>query len=492
MSFRVNTNIMAMNAIHNLNLTNNAMQSSLLKLSTGLRINSAADDAAGMMIANSLRSQSNALGQAIKNANDGIGIMRIADSAMDEQIKILDTIKQKATQSAQDGQSLDSRKALQADIVRLMQELDNIAGTTSYNGMNLLSGQFTNKEFQIGAYSNQTVNASIGSTHSNSIGNTRFETTTTISASSVEALTFSVANTRYTLESVKISTSSGTGIGVLAETINKNTDMLGGIRASYSVVTTGSTSINSGTISGLTINGVSIGDVTISDANDHKGELIDAINQHSLKTGVVASIDLRGNLELTSNDGRAIEISGTNLSNLTGIGGVNDKDFNAGRLTLTRIGGADIIVSSSGALNDNLNQMQTSVNLRDINSKFDANQASAMGFYANANVLDKSNGSGVTTFAGAQATMLIADSAMKRLESIRSGIGSAQNQLQSTINNISVTQVNLQAAESRIRDLDFAAESANFTKLNILAQSGLYALSQANAVQKYVLKLLQQ
>ncbi|MBZ7986487.1 flagellin B, partial [Campylobacter sp. Cr9] len=160
----------------NASMNNRAIDSSLSKLNSGFRINSAADDASGMAIADSLRSQASSLGKAIMNANDAIGIIQTADKAMDEQIKILETIKNKAIQSAQDGQTTETRKALQADISRLMEELDNIGNTTSFNGQKLLSGTFSNKEFQIGAYSNETVKASIGATTSDKIGLTRFET----------------------------------------------------------------------------------------------------------------------------------------------------------------------------------------------------------------------------------------------------------------------------------------------------------------------------
>ncbi|RAZ27870.1 flagellin N-terminal helical domain-containing protein, partial [Campylobacter hyointestinalis] len=177
MGFRINTNIGAMNAHANSVITNRNLDSSLGKLSSGLRIQSAADDASGMSIADSLRAQANGLGQAIKNGNDAIGIVQTADKAMDEQIKILDTIKTKAIQAAQDGQNADSRRALQNDISRLLEELDNIAKTTSFNGQKLLNGNFSNKEFQIGAYSNETVKVNIGSTESGKIGYTRFETT---------------------------------------------------------------------------------------------------------------------------------------------------------------------------------------------------------------------------------------------------------------------------------------------------------------------------
>jgi len=502
MGFTINTNIAAMNAHNSAMLNNREIDSSLSKLSSGLRINTAADDASGLSIADSLRTQASSLGQAIANANDGISIIQIADKAMDEQTKILDTIKTKATQAAQDGQSADSRKALQADITKLMDELDNIAGTTSYNGQNLLSGQFTNKEFQIGAYSNQSVKASIGATSSDKIGNARFETTATITASSVASLTFTNVDgtNSVTLESVIISTSAGTGLGVLAETINKNSEILGGVQASFQVVSTGSTHVTTGTISGLTINGTNIGNIKVADENDSKGVLVAAINNFSADTGVTAAIDSRGNLSLTSADGRAIQISGTNLTTVTGIG-TSGKDFNAGRLTLTRTGAADIIISASGAGNTASTGLQKAIagsaeatsSLRDIKGATTADIASAMGFNANANTINitADKGAGVTTLKGAMAVMKIADAAIKALDAVRSNLGSVQNQLTSTVNNISVTQVNVKAAESQIRDVDFASESANFSKHNILAQSGSYAMSQANAVQQNVLKLLQ-
>ena len=497
MSFRINTNVSAMNA-HASSLANNRnLSSSLAKLSSGLRINTAADDASGMAIADSLRSQASALGQAINNVNDGIGIMQVADKAMDEQIKILDTIKVKATQAAQDGQTAQSRAALQADIKRLMESLDNIAQTTSFNGQSLLSGSFTNKEFQVGAYSNQSLKASIGATSSDKIGNARFETTATLTGAGVATLTFeNIGGTqKYTLESVIISSSAGTGMGVLAETINKNSNLLDGIKASYQVVTTGTDSIATGAITNLTINGVTIGNIEVEDANDSNGVLVAAINQYKDSTGVEASVDSRGRLELTSRDGRAIQISGTNLDTVTKIG--SNQSFNAGRLTLTRIGAADIIVSAGTFANLNsaiISSAEATSNLRDMGGLIDKDIASAMGFFANKNVVGISanyQAAGVSTLKGAMAVMTIADSAIQRLDQVRSDMGSVQNQMVSTLNNITVTQVNVKAAESQIRDVDFAAESANFSKFNILAQSGSYAMSQANAVQQNVLRLLQ-
>jgi flagellin len=513
MGFRINTNVAALNA-HSIGVANNrALNSSLEKLSSGLRINKAADDASGMAIADSLRSQSSALSQAIKNANDGIGIIQTADKAMDEQIKILDTIKTKATQAAQDGQTTETRKALQQDIIRLMEELDNIAGTTSFNGQQLLSGRFTNKEFQIGAYSNTTIKASIGATSSDKIGSTRFESgdadVIKVSSGSLVLqqvqLTFKTPNgvDDVKLESVTISTSAGTGIGVLAETINKNSNATG-VRASWQVQGTGTYPVSAGTIKSLTINGVTIGDITVQ-KNDKNGNLVNAINAVKDRTGVEASIDERGRLNIRSIDGRAINIrASSSAQSILGQGDFNTvttadaTDVIVGRLTLVRLDARDIKVSGSNlsaiGMKSGQSVAEKTINLRTIKGSFTADQTSAIGANPNKQIASANSnglGAGVTTLRGAMAVMDLAESAQKMLDKIRSDLGSVQNQLTVTINNISVTQVNVKSAESQIRDVDFAAESANFQKHNLLAQSGSYAMSQANAVQQNVMKLLQ-
>ncbi|EAJ9818932.1 flagellin A [Campylobacter jejuni] len=572
MGFRINTNIGALNAHANSVVNARELDKSLSRLSSGLRINSAADDASGMAIADSLRSQAATLGQAINNGNDAIGILQTADKAMDEQLKILDTIKTKATQAAQDGQSLKTRTMLQADINRLMEELDNIANTTSFNGKQLLSGNFINQEFQIGASSNQTIKATIGATQSSKIGLTRFETGGRISSSGEVQFTLKNYNgiDDFQFQKVVISTSVGTGLGALAEEINKSADKTG-VRATFTVETRGIAAVRAGTTSDdFAINGVTIGQVAYEDG-DGNGALVAAINSVKDTTGVEASIDANGQLLLTSREGRGIKIDG----NIGGGAFINaDMKENYGRLSLVKNDGKDILISGSNLSSAGFGATQfisqASVSLRESKGRFDANIADAMGFgsankgvvlggyssvsaymssagsgfssgsgysvgsgknystgFANAiaisaasqlsKVYNVSAGSGfssgstlsqfatmkttafgvkdetagVTTLKGAMAVMDIAETATTNLDQIRADIGSVQNQLQVTINNITVTQVNVKAAESTIRDVDFAAESANFSKYNILAQSGSYAMSQANAVQQNVLKLLQ-
>ncbi|ELP0237751.1 flagellin A [Campylobacter jejuni] len=572
MGFRINTNIGALNAHANSVVNARELDKSLSRLSSGLRINSAADDASGMAIADSLRSQAATLGQAINNGNDAIGILQTADKAMDEQLKILDTIKTKATQAAQDGQSLKTRTMLQADINRLMEELDNIANTTSFNGKQLLSGNFINQEFQIGASSNQTIKATIGATQSSKIGLTRFETGGRISSSGEVQFTLKNYNgiDDFQFQKVVISTSVGTGLGALAEEINKSADKTG-VRATFTVETRGIAAVRAGTTSDtFAINGVTIGQVAYEDG-DGNGALVAAINSVKDTTGVEASIDANGQLLLTSREGRGIKIDG----NIGGGAFINaDMKENYGRLSLVKNDGKDILISGSNLSSAGFGATQfisqASVSLRESKGRFDANIADAMGFnsankgnilggYSSVSVYMSSTGSGfssgsgysvgsgknystsftnaiaisaasqlstvynvsagsgfssgstlsqfatmkttafgvkdetagVTTLKGAMAVMDIAETAITNLDQIRADIGSVQNQLQVTINNITVTQVNVKAAESTIRDVDFAAESANFSKYNILAQSGSYAMSQANAVQQNVLKLLQ-
>ncbi len=519
MGFIVNTNTTAMIATTQSNLNSRGLTSSLERLSSGLKINRAADNASGLAIADSLRSQANSLKQSLNNANEAVGIIQIADKAMSEQVAIVDTIKTKATQAAQDGQSTSSRKAIQSDIRLLMNQLDNIAGNTSYNGKQLLSGNFVNKEFQIGAYSRNVVKASIEATSTDKLGHVRAETTAINKITEgTSKLTFEgthIPNNSMTLESVEIGYKAGQGVGNLAEVINKNSSVLG-VRASYKVEALGSKAIEDGSsVKNLKINDIEFGNLTDVKANDADGRLVATINEAKDETGVFAAIDERGRLKLTSIDGRGIKVesdanaNGKSFEDDFGIKG--DGTFYGGRLTLVTNGAIDIRVTdmAGGALETAMNNgamTEANFNLRGTLNGFSSLQADAMGAFANENHLlyedstvfgnnlpdDNSPiGAGVTSLEGAMAVMDIADSAIKQLDLIRSGLGSAQNELEAAISNISVTQTNVKASESIIRDVDFAEESANFSKMNILVQSGSYALTQANAVQQNILKLLQ-
>ena len=590
MGFKINTNVAALNA-HRSSVQNNVnLDNSLAKLSSGLRINKAADDASGMAIANSLRAQANGLGQAINNANDGIAVVQTADGALEEYTNIINIIRTKSIQAASDGQNSDSRAAIQADINRLIEVADSIANTTQFNGQKLLDGTFTNKAFHIGAYANETVDLSVDSVRVGDVGAVNTAKSNGSIASSLLGTangvqvdsqtgayklnsTLSINGQDVTATLNKSNANSLLDASSIAAAISDSTD----VHAVATNTVKGSTAVGAGTIAGdttdyLKINGIDIGTVTVT-ARDGTKALSVAINSISDLTGVTATVDDTGVLSLTSKDGSNISIdaSGTGLGltgladsktevtsavngainsaqtaaltlsageliingvdmagtyGLTGsagsarealeaaikaIDGLADSTIaNDGTITLRNNTGIDINVAANGAQVDfgagnegifNSANKGTITMYSNETIKVDTTDPQGnvnddiLGF--DKSVLRVSAGSDrldtidVTSRRSAELAILISDSALRQLDATRSDLGSVQNQLASTVRNISVTQVNVKSAESGIRDVDFAAESAAFSKFNILAQSGSYAMSQANAVQQNVLRLLQ-
>ena len=382
MGFRINTNVAALNAHRNSLMNNQALNQNLTRLSSGLRINKAADDASGLAIADSLNSQATGLGQAISNANDGINVVQTADGALDEYTKIINTVRTKSIQAASDGQNADSRKAIQKDIGRLLQEAQNIASTTSFNGQTLLNGGFHNKSFHIGAYSGQTVNIDIKDTQIAKVSNFALEDgTTAVSAGGTNAHTIAVSV-------------AGTAVSVTVTDVTSNTSL------------------------------------------QNAQAIVDAFNAAAQSKGVTVNA-------------RAIETT-------AGTGNYTIRLDSGDKFTTNTTGGVGLTTGDQDT-----------------------------GLTNNLGTVD------VTTKAGAEKAIITSGYALRDVDKIRSDIGSVQNQLESTVRNISITQVNVTAAKSTIMDVDFAAESASFAKHNILAQSGSYAMSQANAVQQNVLRLLQ-
>ena len=379
------------------------------------------------------------------------------------------------------------------------------------------------RSFQIGAYSNETAKVSIGATNSNTIGHTRFETIcNTIHSlmSECSGITVKLSGIDgypggYTFEKIPMEVVKSEGYKAVAEMMNGVSDKTG-IRVKVNNTQIMSGTVASGVVHGLQINGVTIGDIALK-ANDSDAVLVGAINAKKDETGVEASIE-NGHLVLASKDGRAIQVkAATAAGNFSLLGTASllasgQGQIYLGQLTFIRQDARDIkigidgisIVSGftageamiSGAVSASKAYNQASVNLKYMNSgTISATMAKAMGYFhgdaSKAGVDFSDKNGGVNTYGGAQAMVDVAESARKALDRIRADLGSVQNQLIATLNNITVTQVNVKSAESQIRDVDFASESANFSKHNILAQSGSYAMSQANAVQQNILKLLQ-
>ncbi|MBF0211519.1 MAG: hypothetical protein HQK68_11620, partial [Desulfamplus sp.] len=346
MALTINTNVAALNAHMNMKKNDNALSGSLERLSTGMRINKAADDASGMAIADSLKAQGLGLGQAIRNANDGINIVQTADGALDEAIKITNTIKTKAIQAAQDGQTFESRKIIQEDINKLLEEVDLLASSTSFNGKKLLSGEFTNKSFQVGASSGEVAKISIGSAETAKTGHV---TTSNMKINNEGTLGLTIhsntENKDYNLQAVdmKFNNSAENGAGALAAVINKMSDQLG-ITAQAVVETESRGSIKAGEIQqGFKINGVDIGAVSVQ-ANDTDGALAKAINTKSDQTGVTASVDSNGKLTLNAADGRGIKLEG----DVRGVMTKSAAEMSTfGELKLTQFGSNSLLIKDS-------------------------------------------------------------------------------------------------------------------------------------------------
>jgi len=289
MALRINTNVAALNAHKILIKTDGAVSNSLERLSSGLRINKAADDSSGMLIADSLKSQSMSLGQAIKNASDSINIVQTADAALEESIAIMSIIKTKAIQAAQDGQTQESRAAIQSDIDKLIQELDTIAKTTSFNNQKLLSGSFVNKKVQIGAYTGETTNISIGSAESGKIGHVTSSELTLADEQPgvVDVSIFSIIqNETFNIESVDVvhNNTRENSMAALADAINRKSDTLGVFATARVRSTTDLNIVEGDTSKGFSINGVRVGRVKVQ-TNDADGALDGAtLNNSTLST----------------------------------------------------------------------------------------------------------------------------------------------------------------------------------------------------------------
>ncbi len=484
MSLRINTNISALNAHKNMINTDSKLSRSLERLSSGLRINRAADDASGMAIADSLKAQALGLGQAIKNGNDGIAVVQVADGALEEYINIINTVRTKSIQASSDGQNTTSRLAIQADISKLIEQADNIAKTTAFNGLNLLDGSYVDKNFHVGAYANETVSVSIDSARTNAMGKFAYETGTTVTTTDLisGALTINGVDTGAGVVGTDNALAQELDSAWVKMNAVNSVQSQTGVTATASTSVVGAADIAGGTFSAgdVYINGIDLGDVTFS-AQDSTGTLVAAVNKISDQTGVSASVVEGGKIEFSSEDGQNIYLS----SAADGTGALA-----AGDATSLGITNASVNDASAGAL---AIQNQGVITLESDKAIIIAGTASDVAGLTDGTITTGNSLASVdvTTRDAAELSIRKADHALAQLGTIRSGLGSSQNQIESTVRNISVTRVNIYAAESAIRDVDFAEESATFAKYQILAQAGSFAMAQSNAVQQNVLSLLQ-
>lgn len=469
----INTNVASLTAQRNLGVSSNAMSLSIQRLSSGLRINSAKDDAAGLSISQRMTAQIRGMNQAVRNANDGISLAQVAEGAMQESTNILQRMRELSLQSANSTNNSSDRQSIQSEVTQLKSELDRIATNTQFNGQRILDGSFTNASFQVGANSNQTINFSIGSVKSGSIGGIALATGTEVSAAASTDITVAIAGGPATT----VNSSAGfTGAldgqdatSAFAKAAALNDAGITGFTATANTTgtqTVGAIGGTAGNTYDLTLNGVAVftgQDVSTALSNS---ALRDAINGVSNQTGVIASLN-GGDLTLSAADGRNITVTEGGTGFTAGTNGIS-------------VTGGDF----DGVLRGTLTvSAQDTINIGGTVATLGLNAAIAK----DAIGIDSLD---VSTAEGAQIAIMRIDAALGTVNSNRADMGALQNRFDSTIANLQNVSDNLSAARSRIQDADYASEMANLTKNQILQQAGTAMLAQANSMPQSVLSLL--
>ena len=493
MGLFINTNTAAINGQRRLTQSSNAMSRSFERLSSGLRINSARDDAAGLAISNRMTAQIRGLDQAVRNSNDGISLAQTAEGALNETTNILQRIRELAVQAASDNNSKSDRESLQAEVSQLVAEVDRIAQNTSFNGLQLLSGNIVNTVLQVGANVGETMRVQIGNMDADELARQMrresvggVDTSIGIDSANGHTLNLAGVTIRDTVVSDdNLSTSLRSGSAIAKAAAINDAFEFTGVRAisGPTVVDQDTLAIQGGTLNETTyiiINGYKIGGFGV-EANDSNGALVDAINAKAEQTGVIARLDADSELTLTAEDGRNIHIehSAIDIAGEAGrITGLQEGVF-GGKITLQSNEQFDAEFGSN-AMNDALGNVRADV---------PPGTGSGLAIFGT-NTDFSVNNIDITSREGSNVALDIVDLALEQISSQRSSLGAIQSRLESTISNLTTNSENLSASRSRILDADFAAETAHLSRNQIIQQAGVSILAQANQQPQIALSLL--
>jgi len=513
----INTNVLSLNSQRNLSKSQSGLATSLQRLSSGLRINSAKDDAAGLAISDRMTSQINGLNQAGRNANDGISLAQTAEGALAQTTDLLQRMRELSIQSSNSTNSAGDRAALQSEVNQLKQEVDRISSTTEFNGLKLLDGSFTSQKFQVGANANQTINVSIDGSSTTSLQDNRIDagnTTATSGTVSVQpasasgsvgtsngmaAQSLTISGTFGKIDNLSVALNDS-AFEVAAEITSRESET--GVTAD-AITELRLSDVASGTISF----DVFTGDGTSSDATRETisaqvgsdldySALVSEINKKTGTTGVTAELNTDGTVKITQSDGKDVALS--NVVHSNGDTTIKIKaykeDSDEGK---DQLAGTEI--SLNGAATGNSTRVTGRIDMHSAGTYTASSSVSS----ASGSVFD-SAGSGaiqgsqanklatvdVSSIEGAQSAITILDAALSQVSGFRGDLGAVQNRFDATISSLQTTSENLAAARSRILDADFAEETANLTKSQIMVQAGTAMLAQANQVPQGVLSLL--
>lgn len=481
MALTVNTNIASLNVQKNLTRSSDALQTSMQRLSSGLRINSAKDDAAGLQISNRLTSQINGLQTAIKNAGDGISIAQTAEGAMQESTNILQKMRTLALASANGSPSAEDRKSNNAEYSALTSELTRIATTTTFGGRNLLDGSFGTTAFQVGANANQTINMTLGDVSANNIGSQQLKSVAIApSATGVAGGALAVTGGGQT---ASVTVAAGQSAKATAAQLN---GAIGGLSATAS--TEAQFTVNTAAILAATPasanfsikvgSGAAVNMVGVTDT----AGLADQLKSNAAKLGISVNYNATtNNLQIKSDTGENITLDTGDAGAIAGI-------------TVAAKNGAGAygagVAAAAGPI-----QVTGAVSLNSTNS-YSLSGAGATGLFVAAGTTVSSakttvNNTDVTTATNAQNAVDVITQAIANIDSQRADLGAVQNRFDSTVANLRSISDNSTAARGVIQDVDFASETAQLTKQQTLQQASTAILSQANQLPSAVLKLLQ-
>ncbi|WP_417668708.1 flagellin [Pseudoalteromonas tetraodonis] len=494
MALTVNTNVSSLNAQRNLSKSGEGLATSMERLSSGMRINSAKDDAAGLQISNRLTSQINGLSVAQRNANDGISMAQTAEGAMQESTNILQRMRELALQSANGSNSAEDREALQKEVSALQVELTRIADTTSFGGQQLLDGSYGSKAFQVGANANETINVSLSSVAAEKIGSNQVNLQAASGSDGFgqvsEVGTGSLVDSATAYGSFTISGREDSSVDIVdgstaeeaAATINQVSGATGvtAQARTEAVIEMGTTLSAEGSSVSFELNGEKVSFVATGTVAGDEQAMAEAVNKATDEHGVTATIE-NGELSFSDNSGKSIEIVGfvgDTGSDITITPQGYDEGAAGDAQTLVTGGTDSARIAGSIQLNSSETFATTgTVFVDEVNTKVTSTLE---------NVADID----VNTQKASQDALSIIDNAIANIDAQRAGLGAVQNRFSFTINNLANIEENVSASRSRIQDTDFATETAEMTKNQILQQAGTSILSQANQVPQAAISLL--
>jgi flagellin len=485
----INTNIGALSAQANMTKVNNDFNTAMTRLSSGLRINAAKDDAAGMAIAEKMTSQVMGINQAVRNATDGKNLIDTTESAHVEVSSMLQRVRELAVQSASDTNTGSDRGNITAEARQLLAEINRVAENTTFNGMKVMDGSFSGKQFQIGADAGQTLSISIDSTAATDIGAHKQSTLASASATGVAAQDIVITGSAGSAE---ISATAGQSAESLAAAVNAASSQTGVAATAKTQATLSFTgaAAAAGTVS-FTINGTSIG-TGVAISTDAAGDLDltslrDAINSKSASTGVTATMgDDNTSIVMTDANGSNITLDDyTHTATTPGITLSVDADGDPATAAVTSalaVGAASTVTGQ--------------VSFTSTESFAVSATAAATGFFGNAAAasftsdLDAVADIDLSTAESSAKAIEVIDVALQKISQSRGDLGAVSNRLDSTISNLTNISVSTQAAKSQIVDADFAQESTNLARGQILSQAATAMLAQANSSKQNVMSLL--